>query len=673
MSYRNTPLGARAAFDPIVVVSDSSDESDVVETIPCNGDDDSDDVEVVAVLGEPIPRPSTAKQQLTVVDSQSQDDLVSNDPVLQVAAPTMPTPIGQSIPPVATIQQPAVGTPPPLPVLSHAATYADKTTPQEADRIYYLHIFDKIMSTVLSGESHLFSESEQKILRAFISLRAPTWMRVSGLKYGSAEDVAHACKSLSACDVSDCREVLDVLLLSELRTLAKRRGIKQMANQKKEVICAALYKQTKQATVLSFFKKSKEAGEAIDVTGPLVKLNPEIVELFERLHLIYFRHLLLSLDDNSMKRSTDLFESREAVIQYKQLLQWPVIEDHRQGWKLYLAYRDQWLQHIKYLSKQSISDDGIAYWKRRFTAGWALSRIVSRGAKFAATLKQLKDEEGVLLSLLSQTHYGLDKRGKWYERLILVQATHLRPKKCNKEPDYEEKSQIALTTARKQCIRALDDPHVNREWLVAPERTVYGVRIKSHSQRGASAWDGDDGVPCSVEDLAIWRYREDGYEGIHSENTLMTTLFGLIFYDIIFLLIAWSDSFYFSRKGMIERRIEEIKSNQFLHYLIDAYDLQLGSEIIGVNWEYTRGWLEMICACIGGRRLAAYSWCSLPESIHSSTAGFPDLCLWKPGTNEFLFAEVKGPNDKLSENQKDWIDILLSNDIKVRSMPGSAG
>ncbi|KAJ1931832.1 hypothetical protein EC988_009658, partial [Linderina pennispora] len=188
-----------------------------------------------------------------------------------------------------------------------------------------------------------------------------------------------------------------------------------MANQKKEVICAALYKQTKQATVLSFFKKSKEPAsdklcallikEAIDITGPLVKLNPEIVELFERLHLIYFRHLLLSLDDNSMKvavlalvgkirfpnytvsRSTDLFESREAVIQYKQLLQVceqmaelgtskvAVIEDHRQGWELYLAYRDQWLQHIKYLSKQSTPDDGISYWKRRFTAGWALSRI----------------------------------------------------------------------------------------------------------------------------------------------------------------------------------------------------------------------------------------------------------------------------------------------------------
>ncbi|KAJ1942485.1 hypothetical protein EC988_006475, partial [Linderina pennispora] len=65
------------------------------------------------------------------------------------------------------------------------------------------------MSTVLGGESHLFSESEQKILRAFIGLeqyvrylytrlfmRKPTWMRVSGLKYGSAEDVARACKSL---------------------------------------------------------------------------------------------------------------------------------------------------------------------------------------------------------------------------------------------------------------------------------------------------------------------------------------------------------------------------------------------------------------------------------------------------------------------------------------------
>ncbi|KAJ1945810.1 hypothetical protein EC988_005670 [Linderina pennispora] len=158
----------------------------------------------------------------------------------------------------------------------------------------------------------------------------------------------------------------------------------------------------------------------------------------------------------------------------------------------------------------------------------------------------------------------------------------------------------------------------------------------------------------------------------------MTTLFGLIFYDIIFCSLPGvldtkyqsapldmrSDSFYFSRKGMIERRVEEIKSNQFLHYLIDAYDLQLGSEIIGVNWEYTRGWLEMICACIGGRRLAAILGV-LAREYPLKHSGFPDLCLWKPGTNEFLFAEVKGPNDKLSENQKDWIDILLSNDIKV--------
>ncbi|KAJ1939875.1 hypothetical protein FBU59_003979, partial [Linderina macrospora] len=616
--------------------------------------------------------------------------------------PAVPPPVTEQPKPFASPLQPL------SPALSQATPSVAQSVQHGIDHTYYLNIFDRIMTTVLIGESHLFSESEQKILQTFIDLerqtryiytrlfmRKPTWIRITGLKYGNAEHVAQACKTLSVCrpcgtpfalgesDVTDCEELLEMMQLPELRELAKRRGLKKMNSKNKDTIRDAILKQTKQRTVLSFFKKGTDSAtdrfgalikDAVSITGPLVKLNPEAVELFERLHLVYFRHLLQSLDDNPMKvavlaligklrfpnytvsRSTDLFESREAVVQYKELLQVgeqmaelgmssvTVVEHHRQGWELYLAYRDRWLQHIKRLPKQPNASDGITYWRRRFTAGWALSRIVGQGAKFAAALKQFKDEEQVLLSLLSQTHYGRDKRGKWYERLVLVQATHLSPKKCNKEPDYKERFIVAQTAARKHCIRALADPYVNRvaqhriasqlltierkleidpqhsrvvpalsaEWLEAPERTVYGVRIKNHSQRGASAWDGNDGIPCSVEELAIWRYQDDGYQGIHSENTLITTLFGLVFYDIIFSplpgvldteyqsapLDMRSDSFYFSRKDMIEQRIEDIKTGRFMHYLTDTYDLQQGSEIIGVNWEYTREWLEMICQCI---------------------------------------------------------------------------
>jgi Fanconi-associated nuclease 1 len=38
----------------------------------------------------------------------------------------------------------------------------------------------------------------------------------------------------------------------------------------------------------------------------------------------------------------------------------------------------------------------------------------------------------------------------------------------------------------------------------------------------------------------------------------------------------------------------------------------------------------------------------------------PDLCLWRYSHNQkrCLFSEVKGPGDRLSETQENWIDFL---------------
>jgi fanconi-associated nuclease 1 len=38
----------------------------------------------------------------------------------------------------------------------------------------------------------------------------------------------------------------------------------------------------------------------------------------------------------------------------------------------------------------------------------------------------------------------------------------------------------------------------------------------------------------------------------------------------------------------------------------------------------------------------------------------PDLCLWRYSGNQkrCLFSEVKGPGDRLSETQENWIDFL---------------
>lgn len=48
------------------------------------------------------------------------------------------------------------------------------------------------------------------------------------------------------------------------------------------------------------------------------------------------------------------------------------------------------------------------------------------------------------------------------------------------------------------------------------------------------------------------------------------------------------------------------------------------------------------------------------EEYGHRTGGMPDLCLWKCTDTEkrCLFSEIKGPGDRLSETQENWIDFL---------------
>jgi Fanconi-associated nuclease 1 len=44
----------------------------------------------------------------------------------------------------------------------------------------------------------------------------------------------------------------------------------------------------------------------------------------------------------------------------------------------------------------------------------------------------------------------------------------------------------------------------------------------------------DDGEICSVEMFALKSYEKKEWKGYHSENSLCTTLFAILFFDIMF-------------------------------------------------------------------------------------------------------------------------------------------
>ncbi|KAF8178661.1 hypothetical protein K438DRAFT_1681003 [Mycena galopus ATCC 62051] len=225
-------------------------------------------------------------------------------------------------------------------------------------------------------------------------------------------------------------------------------------------------------------------------------------------------------------------------------------------------------------------------------------------------------------------------------------------------------------------------------YFAVPDTPANGLEAKTSTAKprwtGKSLWQGKDG-PVDVEARALEYYDQvHGFKGFHSETRLLTTLFGLLFWDIIFAPVPgafetpWQrgpldigeDSFYYARQERLDERLSDIKAGRAQTILADNDDRYRAEKTccIGVNWDICgREDLIEIVECLGG--IALSSICRLfCEDYHGRCSGAPDLVVWNPETKECKFVEVKGPGDNLAENQKVrfrllftlWSDALLS-------------
>ncbi|GAA5976907.1 hypothetical protein JCM11641_002192 [Rhodosporidiobolus odoratus] len=212
-------------------------------------------------------------------------------------------------------------------------------------------------------------------------------------------------------------------------------------------------------------------------------------------------------------------------------------------------------------------------------------------------------------------------------------------------------------------------PHLNggKELLAKPKtRTMEGERVDTPTIGKKSVWRLSDGAEGTVEELCL--------EHFHSENGVLTMIFALIFWDIIFSpvdgvfetpyqsapLDLSSDAFAVVRRPAIIARIAAIQAGQAGTFLeeVDERERPLNTWAVGTNWDrFEKQDLLEIVECMGGAALAAILTVFVEEYGHR-TGGIPDLCLWNPSTHRVLFAEIKGPGDSLSETQKVWLDVL---------------
>jgi hypothetical protein len=163
------------------------------------------------------------------------------------------------------------------------------------------------------------------------------------------------------------------------------------------------------------------------------------------------------------------------------------------------------------------------------------------------------------------------------------------------------------------------------------------------------------------------------------ENTLINSLFGLLCWDAIFTPLPGA-FFHPFHRGPVDlysldfrqRRAPEfaaclaaLDSGHYRARILDTYAEKSGIQSPFVVWPVlSMSLLELALACIPAQHLKL-AFERILQDIRANRNGFPDLIQFWPAQQRYRMIEVKGPGDRLQDNQKRWLDYCAEHQMPV--------
>jgi VRR-NUC domain len=166
---------------------------------------------------------------------------------------------------------------------------------------------------------------------------------------------------------------------------------------------------------------------------------------------------------------------------------------------------------------------------------------------------------------------------------------------------------------------------------------------------------------------------------LYVENTLLNSLFGLLCWNAIFAPLpgAFFHEFHpapadLLEAGFRERRaaafsacFAQLESGTYRDSILCTFDAKAGIQSPFVPWgALTRGELELALDCIPAAHLRKF-FERLLADVRANRSGLPDLIQLWPEEHRYRLIEVKGPGDRLQDNQIRWLNFCLAQDIPV--------
>lgn len=166
---------------------------------------------------------------------------------------------------------------------------------------------------------------------------------------------------------------------------------------------------------------------------------------------------------------------------------------------------------------------------------------------------------------------------------------------------------------------------------------------------------------------------------LYVENALVNALFGLLCWPAIFAPLPGAffhpfhsgpadlhdEDFRARRADAFEACLALLDSHEYRRVILERFDEKFGIQSPFVFWGgIPRETLELALDCIPPRHLRLWSERLLGD-VRANRAGMPDLIQLDAEARDYRMIEVKGPGDRLQDNQKRWLAFCAEHAMPV--------
>ena len=222
-----------------------------------------------------------------------------------------------------------------------------------------------------------------------------------------------------------------------------------------------------------------------------------------------------------------------------------------------------------------------------------------------------------------------------------------------------------LQRIAKRLKRKIGAPATKRPAAVRSERIDLIVPLPSGGE--------------SVELIARGVLAEADAPVYYVENGLINSLFGLLCWEAVFAPLSgaffhpfqfgpmdlYSPTFRARRSEVFHECLSALETNTHAARIRETFAAKQGTQSPFVSWGLLNdGLLEHALACIPAADLRAL-FERLLDNLAENRSGLPDLVQFWPNEKRYRMVEVKGPRDRLQDNQLRWMAFCSNHEISV--------